>query len=121
MKYKFLPYNKNLVLRARELRSKQTEAEKFFWDEILKSEELGKYTFLRQKPIGLFIVDFYCSKLKLVIEIDGDIHRFQKVRDTERDNLLTQNFGLRVLRYKNFDILNNSTKILKDIIDRISP
>jgi len=119
MKYKFLPYNKNLVLRARELRSKQTEAEKIFWSKILKSKEFSRYTFLRQKPIGYFIADFYCSKLKLVIEIDGDVHGFQKIRDKERDNLLEQQFGFKIIRYKNEEVINNTEKIIENLVKQL--
>ena len=86
MKYDFIPYDKNLVSRARELRNNQTREEKFFWSNILKSEEFRHLTFLRQKPIGNFIMDFYCAKLLLGIEIDGDIHDAN--RDKERDYIL---------------------------------
>jgi len=118
-KYKFIPYNKNLVLRARELRLKPTEAEKIFWSKILKSKEFSRYTFLRQKPIGYFIADFYCSKLKLVIEIDGDVHGFQKIRDKERDNLLEQQFGFKIIRYKNEEVINNTEKIIENLVKQL--
>lgn len=117
MKYKFLPYDKKLVSRARELRSNQTEAEKIFWNKIIKSKGLNKFTFLRQKPIGPFIVDFYCSKLKIAIEIDGEIH--DGPRDKERDNFLIRTFGIRILRYKNREVLNNPERILKEVIKTI--
>ena len=86
--YKFLPYDKNLVSKARELRKSETEAERKFWFEVLKNKKLSDFKFTRQKPIGDFIVDFYCARLKLAIEIDGEIHKFQKERDAERDNIL---------------------------------
>ncbi len=111
--YRFIPYDKNLVSKARELRKFETEAEKKFWSEILKNEKLTVFKFTRQKPVGNFIVDFYCAKLKLAIEIDGEIHKFQKIRDDERDNLLKQKFGIRIIRYKNEDVLNNTKFILK--------
>ncbi len=120
MKHKFLPYDKNLVSRARELRSKPTASEVIFWDKILKSKKLAKFTFLRQKPIGPFIVDFYCSKLKLVIEIDGGIHDFQKIRDKERDNILKQKFGLKIIRYKNKEVLNNIEGVYKDLVKKLN-
>ncbi|OIO29703.1 endonuclease [Candidatus Nomurabacteria bacterium CG_4_10_14_0_2_um_filter_30_12] len=118
--YKFIPYDKELVYRARELRKSETEAERLFWSKILKNKKLIDLKFTRQKPIGNFIVDFYCAKLKLAIEIDGEIHKFQKTRDDERDNLLKQKFGLRILRYKNEDVLNNTKFILDDFIERIN-
>ncbi len=118
--YKFIPYDKNLVSKARELRKSETEAEKKFWSKVLKNEKLINFKFTRQKPIGNFIADFYCAKLKLAIEIDGKIHKFQKIRDDERDNLLKQEFGIKIIRYKNEDILKNTEFILNDIIQRIN-
>lgn len=119
MKYKFIPYDKNLVSRARELRKTQTKAEKIFWFEILKDKKLEKFKFTRQKPLGSFVVDFYCARFKLAIEIDGEIHRFQKIRDSERDNLLEQKFGLKIIRYKNEEVLNNSSKVLSDLLNHL--
>jgi len=115
----YIPYDKNLVSRAKELRKETTEAEKVFWDKILKSEKLSNFKFTRQKPLDCFIVDFYCAKLGLIIEIDGEIHNFQKERDRERDNILKQKLGLKIIRYKNKEILNNVEKVLGDLIKRI--
>ncbi len=67
-KYKFLPYNKNLVSVARELRKNQTEAEIKFGAFIKNCDFFKKYKFTTQKLLDNFIVDFYCSKLLLVIE-----------------------------------------------------
>ncbi len=117
--YKFLPYDKNLISRARELRKTQTNAEKIFWFEILKDKRFAHLKFTSQKPIGNFIVDFYCAKLKLAIEIDGDIHKFQFTRDSERDNLLEQQLGLKIIRYSNNDVIENTDKILNDLISKI--
>ena len=118
--YKFIPYDKNLVLRARELRKFETESEKIFWSQILKNKKLVGFKFTRQKPIGYFVVDFYCAKLKLAIEIDGNIHKFQKIRDKERDNNLKQKFGLRIIKYKNEDIVNKTEFILDDLIKKLN-
>ena len=114
--YKFIPYDKNLVSRARELRKSETEAEKKFLNVILKNKKLEKFKFTRQKPIGDFIVDFYCAKLKLAIEIDGGVHNFQDRRDIERDNILKNKFDLKIVRYKNEDVFSNSEKVLEDLI-----
>ena len=67
-----LPYNKNLTALARENRSNPTKAESKIWREVLRMRQFAQYKFLRQKAIGGYIVDFYCSELQLVIEIDGD-------------------------------------------------
>ena len=118
--YKFLPYDQNLVNRARELRKSETEAEKNFWLRILKNKKLAEYKFTRQKPIGNFILDFYCARFKLAVEIDGEVHKFQDKRDNERDYTLKSKFGLEIIRYKNFDVLNNQEKVLEDLVKRIT-
>lgn len=115
----YIPYNKKLVSRAKELRKETTKAEKVFWNQILKSKNLVNFKFTRQKPLDNFIVDFYCSKLRLIIEIDGEIHDFQKERDEERDNLLKQKFGLKIIRYTNKEVLINTEKVLENLIKKI--
>ena len=119
MKYNFIPYNKDLVLKAGELRNNPTPAEKIFWEKIIKDGSLKSLIFLRQKPLGHFIVDFYCSSLRLAIEIDGEVHLLQKTRDLERDNFLLKSYGIKVIRYKNLDILENSSLVLKDLLKRL--
>jgi very-short-patch-repair endonuclease len=66
-------YNPRLKQIARTLRNNMTLSEILLWKEIKGKKVLG-YDFHRQKPLGEYIVDFYCPKLKLVIEIDGDSH-----------------------------------------------
>ena len=115
----YIPYHKNLISRARELRRKTTEAEKFFWSKILKDKKLVNFKFTRQKPLDHFIVDFYCASLGIAIELDGKVHNFQKARDKERDNLLEQKFDLKIIRYKNEGILNNMEKVAEDLIKKL--
>ena len=114
MKYNYLPYNKTLKAKARELRNNLTLAERKLWHEHLKNH---KYIFLRQKPIDNYIVDFYCSKLKLVIEIDGGTHLDEKdiLYDTKRTEALGK-YGLKVLRFWNDDVLNGA-HIIGEVID----
>lgn len=119
LKIPFIPYDKNLVSRARELRKETTEAENLFWNKVLKNKKLVSFKFTRQKPLDYFIVDFYCAKLGLVIEIDGEIHNFQKTRDKERDNILKQKFWMKIIRYTNQDVLNNTEKVTEDLIGKI--
>lgn len=115
----YIPYDKNLVSRAKELRKETTEAENIFWSKILKHKNLKNFKFTRQKPLDHFIVDFFCANLRLIIEIDGEIHNFQKARDKERDNILKQKFGLKIIRYKNEDVLNNTEKVIEDLTKKI--
>ena len=115
----FIPYDKDLVSRARELRKETTGAENLFWNKILKNKKFVNFKFTRQKPLDHFIVDFYCAKLSLVIEIDGEIHDFQKIRDGERDNILKQKFGLQIIRYTNNEVLTNTEKVIDDLTKKI--
>ena len=70
--------------KARELRNKLTSAEQGFW--LRLKEQFPEYKFRRQHPISIYIADFYCHKLKLVIEIDGSIHDSEeaKMQDEKR-------------------------------------
>ena len=82
-----------------------TAAEKRLWSKYLRQFPLPVY---RQKPINNYIVDFYCPKLKLVIEIDGETHI--KERDIKNDYKRTkvfESYGLKVLRFWNYDILGD--------------
>lgn len=116
---KFILYNKKLISRAREFRKNKTEAEIIFWDKILKNKEVTNYKFTQQKPLGDFIADFYCSRLLLVVEIDGDIHKKLKRRDKERSEILLYKYGIKVIRYKNNDVLNHIEMIISDFKSEI--
>jgi very-short-patch-repair endonuclease len=119
MNLKFILYNKKLVSRARELRKERTEEEIVFWDKILKNKEIVNYKFTQQKPLDDFIADFYCSKLLFVIEIDGDIHGELKNRDKERSEILFYKYGIKVIRYKNDEVLSNIEKLISDFKNEV--
>jgi very-short-patch-repair endonuclease len=114
-KFTYIPYNRKLTNLARQNRNNPTPAEKKIWYEVLSRKQFDGYKFTRQKPINDFIVDFYCSKLRLVIEIDGDSHVKNADYDEARSKTLHQ-FGLRILRYTNKDILNNIEGVYRDIM-----
>ena len=119
MDTKFILYNKKLISRARELRKSRTEAEIIFWNKVLKDKEVTNYKFTQQKPLGDFITDFYCSRLLLVVEIDGGIHNKLKGRDKERSEILLYKYGIKVIRYNNDDVLNNIDKIISDFKNQV--
>jgi very-short-patch-repair endonuclease len=106
-----LPYDKRLIDRSRKLRKEMTPAEKYLWSK-LKSKQLG-YWFYRQKPIGIYIADFYCPHGKLVIEIDGNQHFSNQAAeyDKERSNYL-KSIGQRILRFTNQEALTNIDKVI---------
>ena len=116
---KFIPYNKKLIPFARELRRNRTESEIIFWDEIIKNQEILKYKFTQQKMIDNFIIDFYCSKLLLAIEIDGGIHDKLKNKDKERSDVIFYKYGIKVIRCENKDILSNIENIIKNLENEI--
>jgi very-short-patch-repair endonuclease len=113
-----LPYNKNLTDRAREHRKNPTTAESKIWNEVLRMRQFANYKFLRQKPIDNYIVDFYCSEFRLVIEIDGESHADTVEYDAERTRVL-QSLGLTVVRYTNDDVIQNIQGVYDDLSERI--
>jgi very-short-patch-repair endonuclease len=109
-----IPYNRNLVEAARNLRNHPTAAEKRLWQRI-QLKHLG-YKFYRQKPIGEYIVDFFCPKAKLVVEVDG-AHHFTAVgkgNDKVRDEYINS-FELMILRFSNSEVLASTDKVVERI------
>jgi len=102
-------YLEDLRQLARNNRKNPTKSELLIWNTVLKNRKTS-YLFLRQKPIGKFILDFYCSKLLLAIEIDGDSHDKKQYLDKNRDLYLEQR-KIKTIRFKNEDILNNLENI----------
>ena len=119
-KFVYIHYKRKLKELARQNRNNPTPAEKKIWYEVLSRKQFEAYKFTRQKPIADFIVDFYCSKLQLVIEIDGDSHVESKEYDEARTNILNQ-YGLRVLRYANRDVMNNIEGVYQDLMRFVEP
>src|SRR5215208_6433046 len=103
---------KEKLQRARELRREMTLAEANLWQE-LRANKLGVH-FRRQQIIAGFIVDFYCHKAALVVEVDGDIHDLQQQEDSRREKSLSE-LGLKIIRFRNDEILNNSLIVVKRI------
>lgn len=116
--FAYLPYNKNLVALAIENRKNPTKAESKIWNEVLRKRQLACYKFLRQKPIDNFIVDFYCSELRLVVEIDGDSHAETVEYDLERTRILNL-LGLNVVRYTNDEVLRNFEGVYEDLVRQL--
>ena len=113
-------YKPNLKPLARDLRKNMTEAERKLWRK-LKNKQINNLRFYRQKPLGKYIVDFYCHTKNLVIELDGGQHyeegNFEK--DKERDLFLNNILKLKVLRFTNLDVLNNINVVMYKILDAI--
>ncbi len=110
-----LPYNKELKQYSRELRKNMTEAENLLWSKI-RRKQLKGYQFYRQKVIGNYIVDFYCPKANLIIELDGSQHYSVKgeVNDRNRDDYMIR-LGLNVLRFSDKEVFKNLKGVLEII------
>ena len=103
---------KEKLQRARELRRDMTSAEKVLWNE-LRGNKLGVH-FRRQQIIAGFIVDFYCHRAGLVIELDGSVHANQSEEDAHRGKVLNE-MGLRVIRFWNGEVEKNLAEVLRKI------
>lgn len=107
-------YNPKLKYLARELRNNSTLAEVLLWN-CLKKRQMRGYQFMRQKPIGNYIADFFCSKLRLVIEIDGDVsHKHKFTEDVIRQEWL-QKLGLSVIRFGEKEVRYDINNVLYGI------
>ena len=100
-----LSYDESIKEKARALRNNPTPAEQLFWKALRQMPFYKSQTFYRQKPIGSYIVDFYCHQLKLVTEIDGDSHgeTKTKINDQKRTEFL-ESKGLTVFRFTNREV-----------------
>jgi very-short-patch-repair endonuclease len=107
---------KEKLLRAKELRREMTPAEKILWEE-LRANKLGVH-FRRQQVIEGFIVDFYCHKAGLVVEVDGDIHDLQQEEDARRAKVLSQ-LGLRIVRFGNDEIVRELSMVVGRIKEQV--
>ena len=114
----FISYRRGLKSPSRELRKDPTPAERKLWFEFLR--ELPQ-KFTRQKPLGGYIADFYCSSSRLVIEVDGDSHFSDAGEryDASRTARLELE-GLRVLRFTNLDVMQHFEGVCKRIANALA-
>ena len=112
---KIITYRPELTSLAKEFRNNPTLTEKILWEKLKRRKLLG-YDFHRQKPIGYYVVDFFCPRLMLAIEIDGSVHNLEQtiIKDQIRQDSIEQ-FGIRFLRFKNFEIENNVDMVVGEI------
>jgi cyclase len=110
---------KPVFVRAEELRKNPTADEKLLWL-YLKRKQLG-VRFKRQHPIWMYIADFYCHELKLVIEVDGSVHDVTEVleNDYRREEDLSS-FGIKVIRFKNSEVKNKIEQVVERIVKVIN-
>ncbi len=109
---------KTELIKRRLLRNSMPLPEVILWSR-LKNKQLGGYKFRKQYSVGRYVVDFYCSALKLAIEIDGDSHFIDSVEeyDRVRQNFI-ESFSIKFLRFTNLDIMNNLNNVLEQMIQK---
>jgi len=101
-------------VQSKHLRQNMTPAEAAIWRHV-RANRLGGHHFRRQQVIDGYIVDFYCHAAGVVVELDGDVHAFQRDEDAARQQAL-QRRGLRVLRYTNREVASSLSDVLNDIL-----
>jgi very-short-patch-repair endonuclease len=106
-------YNPKLKKLSRKLRKESTLSEVLLWQRI-KRRQIKEYQFSRQKPIGNYIVDFYCSKLRLAIEIDGRSHEHKTAEDKVRQERI-ERMGIRFLRFQDRAIKKNIENVVRTL------
>lgn len=116
---KIIPYNPKLKELARQLRNNSTKAEIILWQK-LKRKQLYGFDFHRQKPIGNYILDFFCHELMLGIEVDGYSHQLVEVfkKDKTKESVMS-GFGISVLRFSDEQVLRDMDNVLRAIEDYI--
>ncbi|MBL7740188.1 MAG: endonuclease domain-containing protein [Chitinophagaceae bacterium] len=105
--------------KAKVLRRNMTPSEQTLW--MYLKEGINKLKFRRQHPIGLYIADFYCHKVKLIIEIDGSIHEEPEVK--QKDELRQKelkSWGYYIMRFSNLEVLQHIEKVMISIQEKIS-
>ena len=108
-------YNPKLKALAAQLRSRGTKSEILLWNQ-LKGGQLNGLRFIRQKPIGDFIVDFYCKEVGLVIELDGLSHQCNEVMDLdERKQSYLESIGLKVIRFEDEEVIRDRRNVMRVI------
>ena len=98
----------------RELRHDQTFSEKLFWN-CIRANQLGVH-FRRQYSVQKYILDFYCSKLKLAIELDGAVHFTDEAKGYDEERTVVLNgFGIEVVRFTNDEIASDLDRVIEKI------
>jgi very-short-patch-repair endonuclease len=103
----------DVVELAKSLRNGMTYNESLLWEK-LKGKQICGVRFRRQHPISLYIVDFYCHEAMLVVEVDGEIH-YDRIDYDDGRSAEMEKFGIKVIRFTNFDVENNIEEVIKNI------
>lgn len=113
IKSKSIPFNPRLTSRSKLLRTQGILSEVLFWNAV-KNRQIEDYIFTRQKIIGSYIVDFYCHRLKLIIEIDGSSHDKKEEYDKVRDNYFKA-LELNIIHYTDLEVKYNLGGVIEHL------
>ena len=114
-------YNPKLKPLAAQLRSRSTQSEILLWNQ-LKGGQMNGLRFIRQKPIGDYVVDFYCKEVGLVIELYGLSYQCNEVMDLdERKQSYLENIGLKVIRFEDEDVIRNVMRVIEHMALSLKP
>ena len=110
-----IPYNPKLKLLARHLRNNSTKSEICLW-QYLKNKQMFGFDFHRQKPLGDFIIDFFCHELMLAIELDGYTHMWDETieKDQKKEDWLNS-IGICVMRFSDAEVFDDIDNVLRCI------
>jgi very-short-patch-repair endonuclease len=109
-------YNKHLKHPAKRLRNEMTKAEASLWKYILSKRQVYGQQFRRQRPIDNYIVDFVCLPLKLIIEVDGITHTYEKVVENDKiRQLKLESLGFKVIRFTDEEVLTSISSVYRNI------
>ena len=118
MKFHF--NSSQLKYRRKDLRKKSTETETLLWEELRKNK-LG-VKFFRQYSVDGYVIDFYCPKKRLGVELEGEIHKRKttKIYDIYRKKYL-EAFGIKIIIFENKEIINSMKSIIRIIRNYVTP
>ncbi len=101
--------------RAKQMRRAMTPAERLLWSH-LRNDQLDGLRFRRQQPVGPYVADFMCPKIKLIVEVDGDVHA--TAEQLEKDRVRTEylvGHGLYVMRFNNREVLSDVEECVEEV------
>jgi very-short-patch-repair endonuclease len=107
--------SRELIVSAKRLRINMTPCEKLLWKKRRMEQVMG-FRFRRQHPVWIYIPDFYCIELMLIIEVDGGIHKFHGLPEKDANRTAELNrLGIKVIRFTNEEIKNDVDKVVERI------
>ena len=110
---------KSETKKRKELRHQMSKAEVVLWTQ-LKGKKMQGHKFRRQYGVGPYVLDFYCPKLRLAIEIDGDSHFQAGAEEYDRDRqALIEKLGIRFLRFTNLGVYESLNGVLEKVADAV--